>query len=81
MARDVVMHVAEPPPIPAFEGDYVPDATRAQRLRFRFSKKGDAVFVGHLDLMRVRSNIIRCTDAPRSPYVTMVVHSYVQICV
>ena len=28
--------VFEPPPIPAFEGHYRPNATRAQRLRFRW---------------------------------------------
>eukprot|EP00884_Botryococcus_braunii_P013746 jgi/Botrbrau1/22372/Bobra.0002s0049.1 len=56
--------VAEAPPIPAFLGDYVPDATRAQRLRFVFSKMGDAVFVGHLDLMRVFDRACRRAGLP-----------------
>ena len=32
--------VAEVPPLPVFEGHYVPDGRRTQRLRFRFTKDG-----------------------------------------
>ena len=58
--------VFEPPPIPAFEGHYRPDATRAQRLRFRFSKRGDMVFVGHLDLMKTFDRACRRAALPVS---------------
>jgi hypothetical protein len=54
----VVMQVAIPPPIPEFQGDYTPDSTRAQRLRFTYTKSGDAVFVGHLDLMKVQACLL-----------------------
>lgn len=42
--------VYEPPPIPEFEGHYRPNAVKAQRLRFRFAKGQDMVFIGHLDM-------------------------------
>jgi hypothetical protein len=35
--------VFEPPPIPEFEGHYRPNATRAQRLRFRHACGGAGV--------------------------------------
>ncbi|GAB4820873.1 hypothetical protein N2152v2_007919 [Parachlorella kessleri] len=65
--------VHEPPPIPEFEGHYRPNATKAQRLRFRFSKTGDAVFVGHLDMMKAFDRACRRAALPitadESPFV------------
>ena len=45
--------VIEPPPIPQFAGQYVPNNTKVQRLRLRFGKLGDMALVSHLDLMRL----------------------------
>ncbi|KAI3428063.1 hypothetical protein D9Q98_006447 [Chlorella vulgaris] len=56
--------VYEPPPIPEFEGYYRPNSTRAQRLRFKFSKTGDMVFVGHLDMMKVFDRACRRAALP-----------------
>ena len=58
--------VYEPPPIPEFNGHYRPDATKAQRLRFRFSKSGDMVFIGHLDLMTTWDRAVRRAALPIS---------------
>ncbi|KAL4447381.1 hypothetical protein ABPG77_007414 [Micractinium sp. CCAP 211/92] len=58
--------VYEPPPIPAFEGHYRPNSTKAQRLRFRFAKTGDMVFVGHLDLMKTFDRAARRAALPVS---------------
>ncbi|PSC72413.1 Radical SAM domain [Micractinium conductrix] len=58
--------VHEPPPIPEFEGHYRPNATKAQRLRFRFAKEGDMVFVGHLDLMKTFDRACRRAALPVS---------------
>ena len=64
--------VAEPPPIPEFEGHYVPDSRRVQRVRLIFEKTGDMVFVGHLDLLRMLERAVRRAHLPasadRSPY-------------
>jgi radical SAM-linked protein len=43
--------VFDPPPIPQFEGNTSPNSAKAQKLRFRWSKQGDMVFVGNLDMM------------------------------
>jgi radical SAM-linked protein len=56
--------VHAPPPVPAFNGHYRPVATRAQRLRFRFAKTGDAVFVGHLDMMKAWDRAFRRAALP-----------------
>lgn len=56
--------VYQPPPVPAFEGHAKPNAVRAQRLRFRFSKLGDMVFIGHLDLMNVFDRACRRAALP-----------------
>ena len=58
--------VAEAPPIPAFEGHYVPDTRRVQRVRLTFSKTGDMVFVGHLDLLRLLERACRRAALPTS---------------
>lgn len=56
--------VHEPPPIPEFEGHYRPNTHKAQRLRFRYAKGGDMVFVGHLDLMTLFDRACRRAGLP-----------------
>ncbi|PSP18795.1 MAG: TIGR03960 family radical SAM protein [Cyanobacteria bacterium QS_8_64_29] len=51
--------VAEPPPIPEFQGHFQPDRTRAQRLRVRFGKHGEMALIGHLDLARLFDRAVR----------------------
>mmetsp|Transcript_7023 Transcript_7023/g.19819 ORF Transcript_7023/g.19819 Transcript_7023/m.19819 type:complete len:857 (-) Transcript_7023:56-2626(-) len=64
--------VAEPPPIPEFEGHQKPDDTMAQRIHIRFSKASDMVFVGHLNLMTLFDRATRRAALPvamdSSPY-------------
>lgn len=64
--------VFEPPEIPEFLGTPKLDSSRVQRLHFRFSKRGDAVFVGHLDMMKTWDRICRRAALPisqdESPY-------------
>ncbi len=56
--------VIKPPAIPKFAGDFVPNTTKAQRLRVRFGKHGDMALVSHLDLMRLFDRIIRRAGLP-----------------
>ena len=56
--------VFEPPPVPAFQGHYRPNSKKAQRLRFRFAKGQDMVFVGHLDLMMTLDRAARRAALP-----------------
>ena len=58
--------VVPPPPIPEFAGDFVPDTTKAQKLRVKFGKSGDMALVGHLDLMRIFDRAIRRAGLPVS---------------
>ncbi len=58
--------VVEPPPIPEFSGNFVPDTTKALRLRVRFGKQDDMALVGHLDLMRVFDRAVRRAGLPVS---------------
>ena len=52
--------VVPPPPIPVFTaGAHVPDSAKAQRLRLRYSRRGDAVCMGHLDTMRLFERAVR----------------------
>lgn len=64
--------VFEPPEVPEFVGQKNLDSSRTQRLHFRFSKRGDAVFVGHLDMMKTWDRICRRAALPisqdESPY-------------
>lgn len=64
--------VFEPPEVPEFTGKVKPDSSRVQRLHFRFSKKGDALFVGHLDMMKTWDRACRRAALPisqdESPY-------------
>ena len=56
--------VVPPPAIPAFEGHFAPDQTRAQRLRVTFGKRGDMTLMSHLDLMRLFDRSIRRASLP-----------------
>jgi len=56
--------VIEPPPIPNFVGDFVPNTTKAQRLRVWFGKQGDMALVSHLDLMRLFDRALRRAGLP-----------------
>ncbi|MEI6444123.1 MAG: TIGR03960 family B12-binding radical SAM protein [Nostocales cyanobacterium ELA583] len=52
------------PPIPSFAGDFVPNTTKAQRLRVCFGKQGDMALVSHLDLMRLFDRAMRRASLP-----------------
>ena len=56
--------VIEPPTIPQFAGGFVPDTTKAQRLRVWFGKQGDMALVSHLDLMRLFDRVVRRAGLP-----------------
>lgn len=56
--------VVPPPAIPAFQGHFVPNQTRVQRLRVWFGKQGDMALVSHLDLVRLFDRAIRRAAIP-----------------
>jgi radical SAM family uncharacterized protein/radical SAM-linked protein len=56
--------VIESPAIPKFAGEFVPNTTKAQRLRVWFGKQGDIALLGHLDLMRLFDRVIRRASLP-----------------
>jgi radical SAM family uncharacterized protein/radical SAM-linked protein len=56
--------VIEPPAIPEFAGNFVPNTTKAQRLRVWFGKQGDLALVSHLDLMRLFDRVMRRASLP-----------------
>ncbi|MBK1987154.1 TIGR03960 family B12-binding radical SAM protein [Sphaerospermopsis aphanizomenoides BCCUSP55] len=56
--------VIAPPAIPEFAGDFVPNTTKAQRLRIWFGKQGDMALVSHLDLMRLFDRVVRRAGLP-----------------
>ena len=56
--------VVAAPPIPSFTGDFVPNTTKAQRLRVCFGKQGDMALVSHLDLMRLFDRVMRRASLP-----------------
>ncbi|GIL66252.1 hypothetical protein Vafri_19868 [Volvox africanus] len=64
--------VAPAPPIPKLQENYKPRTAKVQRLRLRFSKGGDLVFVGHLDLLRAIDRATRRAGLPvasdKSPF-------------
>lgn len=64
--------VFEPPEVPEFQGKTTPRSEKAQRFHIRFSKRGDAVFVGHLDMMKTWDRVCRRAGLPvstdESPY-------------
>lgn len=58
--------VIPPPSIPEFTGEFVPNTTKAQRLRVWFGKLGGMALVGHLDLMRLFDRSVRRAGLPVS---------------
>lgn len=56
--------VIKPPAIPQFAGDFVPNTTKAKRLRVWFGKQGDMALVSHLDLMRLFDRVMRRAGLP-----------------
>ncbi|MEB3233538.1 MAG: TIGR03960 family B12-binding radical SAM protein [Leptolyngbyaceae bacterium] len=56
--------VVPPPPLPAFEGEFVPNQTREQRLRVWMGKQGDMALLGHLDLVRLLDRAVRRAALP-----------------
>ncbi len=58
--------VQDVPPIPAFEGQFRPNSTRAQRLRVWFGKLGELRLLSHLDLVRLFDRITRRASLPIS---------------
>ncbi|OLP18804.1 B12-binding domain-containing radical SAM protein [Leptolyngbya sp. 'hensonii'] len=58
--------VIDPPPIPAFAGEFTPSSQRVQRLRVWFGKQGDLALVSHLDLLRLFDRALRRAHLPIS---------------
>jgi radical SAM family uncharacterized protein/radical SAM-linked protein len=56
--------VIEPPTIPKFAGEFVPNTTKVQRLRVWFGKQGNMALVSHLDLLRLFDRVVRRAGLP-----------------
>ncbi|MGA7937718.1 MAG: TIGR03960 family B12-binding radical SAM protein [Kovacikia sp.] len=56
--------VVPPLPIPQFEGHFVPNQQRVQRLRVWLGKQGEMALVSHLDLMRLFDRAVRRASLP-----------------
>ncbi|MEH1885981.1 TIGR03960 family B12-binding radical SAM protein [Nostoc sp.] len=56
--------VIESPVIPQFAGEFVPNTTKAQRLRVWFGKQGNMALVSHLDLIRLFDRVVRRAGLP-----------------
>ncbi|MBC6429414.1 TIGR03960 family B12-binding radical SAM protein [Nostoc sp. HG1] len=56
--------VIESPAIPKFAGEFVPNTTKAQRLRVWFGKQGNMALVSHLDLIRLFDRVVRRAGLP-----------------
>jgi radical SAM family uncharacterized protein/radical SAM-linked protein len=56
--------VVQPPEIPAFAGEFVPNQDRVQRLRVWFGKQGEMGLVSHLDLIRLFDRVVRRAQIP-----------------
>lgn len=56
--------VVPPPAIPQFQGHFVPNQERVQRLRVWFGKQGDMALLSHLDLVRLFDRAIRRAAVP-----------------
>jgi radical SAM family uncharacterized protein/radical SAM-linked protein len=56
--------VIEPPAVPNFAGEFVPNTTKVQRLRVWFGKQGDMALVSHLDLLRLFDRVVRRAGLP-----------------
>ncbi len=56
--------VIESPAIPKFAGEFVPNKTKAQRLRVWFGKQGNMAMISHLDLIRLFDRVVRRASLP-----------------
>ncbi|MEH2374328.1 TIGR03960 family B12-binding radical SAM protein [Nostoc sp.] len=56
--------VIESPAIPKFAGEFVPNKTKAQRLRVWFGKQGNMALLSHLDLIRLFDRVVRRASLP-----------------
>ncbi len=56
--------VIQSPVIPQFAGEFVPNTTKAQRLRVWFGKQGNMALVSHLDLIRLFDRVVRRASLP-----------------
>ncbi|MEH2152590.1 TIGR03960 family B12-binding radical SAM protein [Nostoc sp.] len=56
--------VIESPAIPKFAGEFVPNRTKAQRLRLWFGKQGNMALMSHLDLIRLFDRVVRRAGLP-----------------
>ncbi|MGV0104875.1 TIGR03936 family radical SAM-associated protein [Nostoc sp. DSM 114160] len=56
--------VIKSPVIPKFAGEFVPNTTKAQRLRVWFGKQGNMALISHLDLIRLFDRIVRRSGLP-----------------
>ncbi|MBN3939756.1 TIGR03960 family B12-binding radical SAM protein [Nostoc sp. NMS9] len=56
--------VIESPAIPKFAGEFVPNTTKAQRLRVWFGKQGNMALISHLDLIRLFDRVVRRAGLP-----------------
>ncbi|MBE8964880.1 TIGR03960 family B12-binding radical SAM protein [Nostocales cyanobacterium LEGE 12452] len=56
--------VIDSPAIPKFAGEFVPNTTKAQRLRVWFGKQGNMALMSHLDLIRLFDRVVRRAGLP-----------------
>jgi radical SAM family uncharacterized protein/radical SAM-linked protein len=56
--------VVPPLPIPVFDGQFVPNQNRVQRVRVWFGKLGNMALISHLDLIRLFDRVIRRAAIP-----------------
>ncbi|MFN6484209.1 MULTISPECIES: TIGR03960 family B12-binding radical SAM protein [unclassified Nostoc] len=56
--------VIESPAIPKFAGEFVPNTTKAQKLRVWFGKQGNMALMSHLDLIRLFDRVVRRSGLP-----------------
>ncbi|AFY49997.1 radical SAM-linked protein/radical SAM family uncharacterized protein [Nostoc sp. PCC 7524] len=56
--------VIEPPDIPDFAGEFVPNTAKNQRLRVWFGKQSDMALLSHLDLLRLFDRVVRRASLP-----------------
>ena len=56
--------VIKSPAIPKFAGEFVPNKTKAQRLRVWFGKQGNMALISHLDLIRLFDRVVRRAGLP-----------------
>ncbi|MEM7726614.1 MAG: TIGR03960 family B12-binding radical SAM protein [Cyanobacteria bacterium P01_A01_bin.45] len=58
--------VISPLPVPEFAGNFVPNTTKAQKVRLWFGKLGNMALLSHLDLMRLFDRALRRSGIPVS---------------